>query len=216
MDLITKQTIINELKNRQFDNFVFETILPILEVNLEQISFVKNYYGLNNVLYIEEQGLDLLDFPMFLSINKDAGPNASNSISQNSVSSLKLIEQGLTDFFANSKATLYVEVTFIENILDNDAMWSVFHQLKNNRNKEPYEIMSRAYKYPDWYNAPYSESINLFENSFSTMKSFEKHRIEQNIFEINKLINIALSNGDFESLEHLRSQLIEQKNLLEN
>ncbi|MGF7534919.1 hypothetical protein AAGG74_14710 [Bacillus mexicanus] len=209
----TEKTILEELKNRDIPNALYKSIFPILEKNLDRVRFVKSFYGLKDIFYFEEIGLEIYDFPFFLSLNcqptlteEDKHKNIS-SIYENAITDVDEIIRKMIHFFANTNKTLFIQAAVKETKLTNDDMWKVFHHMKDYPDKEPFEIMTRMYQYPDWYTAEYGEEIALFENSFSLLKELEKKNILSLINTLKIKIDSSLEKNDMENVSVLVKEL---------
>lgn len=209
-----QQIIIDELKKRNIPSEVKKTIFPMVEQYIDRIQFVKSFVGLKDILYFEELEVEFFDFPFFLSLNcqtvNASGGNKHESISsvyENAITDLDEIVRKLKFFFEETNRTLFIEVAFTENILNNDDMWRVYHRMNDEFEKEPFEIMVRMYRYPEWYDADFGESVAVFEDSIFALKQMEKIKLSSTIKELEEKINIALENDDLENLAILVQEL---------
>lgn len=209
----TEKSILEELKKRDIPDALYKRIFPILEKHLDRICFVKSFVGLTDVFYFEEIGLEIYDFPFFLSLdcqptfNKEDMYKNISSVYENAITDVDEIIRKMQNFFSNTKKTLYIQAAVIETKLTNDDMWKAFHQMKDNPDKAPTEIMTKMYKYPNWYKAEYGEKIALFENSFSLLKEFEKKNISSLINSLKIEIDSSLEKNDIENVTILVKEL---------
>lgn len=218
----TNQTILNKLENRNLPTEVRNKILPILRENMNRIQFVKNFVGLKDVLYFEELTMNLSDFPIFVSLNcpiKEAGNDKYELITavyENATTDTEEIVRKLELFFDDTNRTLFVDVAFEENLLTNDDMWEIFHEMENELEKEPFELMVRKYRYPEWYQAEFGDRISILENSLEMLHVINNHQITQKIKQLEEDINHVLENGTMEEFRSLVSELKQLKSLSEN
>lgn len=211
--LNTEQIILDALKNRDIPEVLSKSIFPILEKHLERIKFVKSFVGLKDILYLEEIGLEIYDFPFFLSLgcvpiftDEDKYKNIS-SVYENAITDVDEVIRQLKNFFSKSNKTLYIQVAVKENKLTNDDMWRVFHHMKEKPDKEPFELMTKMYKFPEWYQADYGEDIALFENSITLLKEIERKNITEMIEKLRSKIDISLERNDLENVSSLVKEL---------
>lgn len=209
-----KQMIINELKNRDIPLEVKQSILSILEKYTDRVQFVKNFVGLKDILYIEELSVEFFDFPVFLSLNcqtmnlKQANKyEMISSVYENAITDMDEIVRNIKRFFEETNRILFIEVAFIENILTNDDMWKVFHQMNNEVEKEPFELMVRFYRYPEWYDGEYGETVAAFEESLQMLKIIENAYISKTIISLEKKINKFLELNELKKLPSLVNEL---------
>lgn len=188
---------------------------------MDRIRFVKNFVGLKDVLYFEEFTMNLSDFPIFISLDcpiNEVGNDKYEMITavyENATTDTEEIVRKLEEFFDESKRTLFVEVAFEENLLTNDDMWEIFHEMENQLEKEPFEIMVRKYRYPSWYDAEYGDKISILENSLEMLHVLNNHQINQKIKQLEEEIDRALECGTMEDFTALVKELKELKSLRE-
>lgn len=214
-----QQIIIEELKKRNIPSEVIKVIFPMVEQYIDRIQFVKSYVGLKDILYFEELEVDFFDFPFFLSLNCQTLSATTGdkheiiaSVYENSITDIEEIQRKLKFFFEETNKTLFIVVAFTENILSNDDMWKVFHRMSDEMDKEPFEIMTKIYHYPTWYDVEFGEKVAVLEDSLSMLKQLETIELVKSIKEVEELINIALEKNDLDSLPTLAEQLKTLKN----
>ncbi len=209
-----QKLILSELKKRNIPTEVKQLIIPILEKNLDRIQFVKSFVGLRDILYFEELDVDFFDFPFFLSLDcqtlASTGGNKHESITsvyENAITDADEIVRKLNYLFRETKRKLYIEIAFSENILSNDDMWKVYHQMGTETDKEPFEIMVKMYEYPKWYDVEYGQDIALLEDSLSALKRIERIKVTSAIREMEADINTAFENNDAKVFSELVKEL---------
>jgi hypothetical protein len=214
---LSNLNIINNLKKRNFSKDIKQKILPILEKNAEKIVFIREMQGLRDVLYFEEKNLEFYDFPVFVSLNAETRVATASGesdlygnyaeIYNNAITDTREIVKQIEDFFSSTKRTLFIEIGFQENELSNDEMWEVFHTMTVNKAKEPFQIMSSMYKYPEWYIVQNTNTFALIEDSIFYLNKLEEHFINEEINSLNKSIDLFLSDGDFISIQNTKNQI---------
>jgi hypothetical protein len=214
---LSNLNIINNLKKRNFSKDIKQKILPILEKNAEKIVFIREMQGLRDVLYFEEKNLEFYDFPVFVSLNAETRVATASGesdlygnyaeIYNNAITDTREIVKQIEDFFSSTKRTLFIEIGFQENELSNDEMWEVFHTMTENKAKEPFQIMSSMYKYPEWYIVQNTNTFALIEDSIFYLNKLEEHFINEEINSLNKSIDLFLSDGDFISIQNTKNQI---------
>ena len=217
--------IINNLKLRNFSKDIKQKILPILEKNADKIVFIREMQGLRDVLYFEEKNLEFYDFPVFVSLNAETRVTSSSGetdlygkyaeIYNNAVTDTREIVKKVEDFFTSTKRTLFIEIGFQENELSNDEMWEVFHTMDSDSGKEPFQIMSAMYKYPEWYIVQNTNTFTLIEDSIFYLNKLETYFIKEEIHSLSKSIDLFLSQGDFVSIQNTKNRIKLLQNQLE-
>lgn len=211
--------IIDQLKQRNIPSEVREIIFPMLEKNIERIQFVKSFVGLKDILYLEELEVEFFDFPFFLSLNCKTFPPSGGtkheslaSVYENAITDIKEIARKLQFFFEETNNILFIESAFQENVLTNDDMWKVYYKMSEESEKEPFEIMTRMYRYPEWYNVEYGDNVAIFEESITLLKKIDNQQINEEIKSLEREINKALEENRLDELPSLVSKLKTLKN----
>lgn len=195
--------IIEELKKRNTPSEIKQTIFPIVEQYIDRIQFVKSFVGLKDILYFEELDVDFFDFPFFLSLNcqtlsSNGGDKHASiaSVYENAITDAEEIVRKLKHFFEETNRILFFEVAFSENVLSNDDMWQVYHNMNEETDKEPFEIMTKMYRYPEWYDVEFGENVAILEDSLTVLKQMDNINTLATIKELEEEINKALENDD--------------------
>lgn len=199
--------ILDKLSKRDFHQNIHNNILPLLKKNKKRIQFAKNIVGLRDVLYLEEEEMKFYDSPLYLSLDceeNDKGGTALDlfaNIYENSIIDFDSIINNLNDFFKSTDRILYVEIGFKENLLSNDDMWILYNTMKENPNKEPFELMVESYKYPDWYKVKSGTEILRIEKSIQVIDEYEKNILKNEISHLRDKMDALLLNEDFSKVK---------------
>jgi len=211
--------IIEELKKRNIPSEIKNTIFPLVEQYIDRIQFVKSFVGLKDILYFEELDVDFFDFPFFLSLNcQTLSTNGGNkhesiaSVYENAITDVEEIVRKLKYFFEETNRILFFEVAFSENVLSNDDMWEVYHRMNEETDKEPFEIMTKMYRYPEWYDVEFGENVAILEESLSLLKQMDNLYITSSIKKLEEEINKALEEDNAPLFTTLVKQLKALKN----
>lgn len=207
------QYLLNKIKERTFPEDVND-IFMLLESNLHRIEFVKSIIGLKNVLYLEEDSLDIEDYPYFLSLGLDFDPNdkheAFSVLYEQAISDKEEILFQLKKFFSSGEQTLYIEIGFAETVLSNDDMFKVREHMKKDKTLEPFEVVNKLRKFPEWYEAKLAEEISVQDELFSTLYQYEHYLASDLLLSVEAQLNESLDQNDkikFNELIHFYQDL---------
>lgn len=193
------QLILSKIKERKLSADVLD-ILALVERYLPRVEFVKSAIGLKNVLYIEEDSIELDEFPYFLSLSLTFDPankyEAYAALYEQAVSDKEVILASLQAFFEKEKTTLYIEVGFSESILTNHDMFKVRDIMKQNRHLEPFEVINQLKKYPAWYEAKQAGEVVPYKDMISLLYKCEQTFIDEQVSCMEEELDRAIDAKD--------------------
>lgn len=189
----------------------FIPLLRLIEDNLDRVEFVKDHVGLSDFLFIAEKKAEKYDFPCFACFDLDIKDNNEQnflSMNQSLVYDPNEIYNDLLNFFENSKDTFYLEIGFEESIPTQEVNFKVYKMLKNKEYNDIQEAISKTRTFPSWYKAKHAKEVQEQFKYMNELEMADKRLLFNLKYDLEKSINDAIMNDDFNTFIKLTSKYL--------
>lgn len=176
-------------------------VFSLLEENLDRIEFVKEAIGLQDFLFIAQDGTEEFeDSPFYACFDVAIDPDNEElnfiSMKKNMISAVDEILLRMTEFFSATDRTLYLWVVFEESSLEQTDMFRVMDKLRSKVETSPFEAKAKLRQYPEWFIGKLPSEIAEENNLLQKIKEYEESLHETMQKELMKKIESAVITGD--------------------